>query len=43
MTEVVAVVPQPVAAAMCSAVNAHAHQAKADGDLRPIGQIRAEC
>ena len=42
MTEVVTVVPQPVAAAMCSTVDAHARQAKADGDPRPIGQIRAE-
>ena len=42
MAEVVTVLPHPVAAAMCSAVDAHARQAKADGDSRPIGQIRAE-
>jgi hypothetical protein len=42
MAEVVAVVPQPVAAAMVSTVDGHARQAKADGDERPIGQIRAE-
>jgi Domain of unknown function (DUF222) len=42
MTEVVTVVPRPVAAAMYRTVDAHARQAKGDGDLRPIGQIRAE-
>jgi hypothetical protein len=42
MAEVVTVVPQPVAAAMVGTVDAHARQAKADGDPRPIGQIRAE-
>ena len=42
MTEVVTVVPHPLAAAMKSTVDGHARQAKADGDLRPIGQIRAE-
>jgi hypothetical protein len=42
MSEVVTVVPQPVAAAMSSTVDSHARQAKADGDIRPIGQIRAE-
>jgi hypothetical protein len=42
MTEVVTVVPQPVAAAINRTVDAHARQAKADGDCRPIGQIRAE-
>jgi hypothetical protein len=42
MTEVVTVVPQPVAAAMNGTVDEHARQAKADGDPRPIGQIRAE-
>jgi hypothetical protein len=42
MSEVVTVVPQPVAAAMLSAVDAHARRAKGDGDLRPIGRIRAE-
>ena len=42
MAEVVTVVPQPVAAAMFRTVDACARQAKADGDLRPIGQLRAE-
>jgi hypothetical protein len=42
MTELVTVVPHPVAAAMYGAVDAHARQAKADGDPRPIGPIRAE-
>ena len=42
MTEVVTVVPKMVAAAMYRTVDACARQAKADGDLRPIGQIRAE-
>ncbi|TFV70780.1 HNH endonuclease [Blastococcus sp. CT_GayMR19] len=42
MSEVVTVVPQPVAAAMFRMVDACARQAKDDGDLRPIGQIRAE-
>jgi hypothetical protein len=42
MAEVVTVLPHPVAAAMCATVDAHARQAKADGDQRPIGQIRAE-
>jgi hypothetical protein len=42
MAEVVTVLPQPVAAAMYSAVDTHARQAKLDGDPRPIGQIRAE-
>ena len=42
MAEVVTVLPQPVAAAMFSTVDAHARQAKADGDPRPIGRIRAE-
>jgi hypothetical protein len=42
MAEVVTILPHPLAAAMCSAVDAHARQAKADGDRRPIGQIRAE-
>jgi hypothetical protein len=42
MAEVVTVVPQPVAAAMVGIVDGHARQAKADGDARPIGEIRAE-
>ncbi len=42
MREFVTLVPQPVAAAMLSTVDACARQAKADGDLRPVGQIRAE-
>jgi hypothetical protein len=42
MTEVVNVVPQAVAAAMYRTVDECARQAKADGDPRPIGQIRAE-
>ncbi|MET0765528.1 MAG: DUF222 domain-containing protein [Blastococcus sp.] len=42
MAEVVTVLPRPVAAAIYSTVDAHARQAKADGDSRPIGQIRAE-
>lgn len=41
MAEVVAVLPQPVAAAVNSAIDAHARRARADGDLRPIGQLRA--
>jgi hypothetical protein len=42
MSEIVTVVPQPVAAAMLRTVDDCARQAKEDGDLRPIGQIRAE-
>jgi hypothetical protein len=41
MAEVV-VAPRPAAAAMSGTVDAHARQAKADGDPRPIGPIRAE-
>jgi hypothetical protein len=41
MAEVVVLAPQPVAAAMVSTVDAHARQARVDGDPRPIGQIRA--
>ena len=37
MAEVVTVLPQPEAAAMCDAVDRHARQAKADGDQRRIG------
>ncbi len=42
MSEVVTVLPQPVAAAMVSAVDGYARQAKADGDPRLLGQLRAE-
>lgn len=42
MAEVVTILPQPVAAAIHASVDALARQAKADGDQRPIGQIRAE-
>jgi Domain of unknown function (DUF222) len=42
MAEVVTVLPHPVAAAIHVMVNDHARQAKAEGDQRPIGQIRAE-
>jgi hypothetical protein len=42
MSEVVTVVPDPIASAMHRTVDAHARRAKADGDPRPIGQIRAE-
>ena len=42
MAEVVTVLPQPAAAAMHATVDAHARQAKADGDTSPIGRIRAE-
>ena len=42
MAEVVTVLPQPVAAAVYGRVDTWARQAKADGDPRPIGRIRAE-
>ncbi|MGZ4548640.1 MAG: DUF222 domain-containing protein [Blastococcus sp.] len=42
MAEVVTVLPQPVAAAIFGTVDAHARQVRADGDRRPIGQIRTE-
>ena len=42
MSELVTLVPKPVAAAMFSAVHEHARLAKRDGDDRPIGRIRAE-
>jgi hypothetical protein len=42
MSEVVTVVPQPVADAMYGSVDTHSRNAKVDGDPRPIGQIRAE-
>lgn len=40
--EVVTVVPRPVVAAILGTVDGHARQAKADGDARPIGLLRAE-
>jgi Domain of unknown function (DUF222) len=42
MAEVITVLPQPVAAAVYATVDGHARQAKADGDPRAIGVIRAE-
>ena len=42
MSEVVVVAPTPVAAAMVDTADAHARQAKADGDRRPLGLLRAE-
>jgi hypothetical protein len=42
MSEVVTVLPHPVAAAVRDAVDRRARLAKADGDDRPIGVIRAE-
>jgi len=42
MAEVVTVLPQPAASAVYGSVDAHARNAKVDGDTRPIGQIRAE-
>jgi hypothetical protein len=42
MAEVVTVLPQPEAAAMCDTVDRHARQAKSDGDQRGIGELRAE-
>jgi hypothetical protein len=42
MAEVVTVLPQPAAAAMYASVDAHARQARTDGDRRLIGQVRAE-
>ena len=42
MAEVVTVLPHPVAAASCSTVDRYARQAKADGEGRPIGELRAE-
>ena len=42
MAEVVTVLPHPVAAAICSTVDLHARQAKADGDPRTLGALRAE-
>jgi hypothetical protein len=42
MSEVVTVLPHPVAAAVVATVDAVARAVKAQGDPRPIGQIRAE-
>jgi hypothetical protein len=42
MAEVVTVLPQPIAAAMVGTVDAYARQAKAEGDVRLLGQLRAE-
>jgi Domain of unknown function (DUF222) len=42
MSEVVTRLPHAAAAAMVDAVDAHARAAKAAGDTRPIGLIRAE-
>ena len=42
MAEVVTVLPHPVASAMCATVDAYARQARADGDQRAIGTLRAE-
>ena len=42
MTELVTVLPHPLAVAMLRTVDGHARQAKADGDPRPIGLLRAE-
>jgi hypothetical protein len=42
MSELVTVLPDPMVAAMLSTVDAHAPQAKADGDPRPLSVLRAE-
>jgi hypothetical protein len=42
MAEVVVVAPQPAAAAMVATADTHARQARADGDRRPLGLLRAE-
>jgi hypothetical protein len=42
MGELVAAMPMPVAAACRETVDAYARMAKADGDDRPIGQLRAQ-
>lgn len=42
MSELVVVAPHPVAAAMVGTVDAHARQAKADGDPRLLGQLRVD-
>jgi hypothetical protein len=41
MAELTASMPQPLAAACRDTVDAYARMAKADGDTRPIGQLRA--
>ena len=42
MSELVARMPTPVAAACREAVDGYARMAKADGDVRPVGQLRTE-
>ncbi|CCH90352.1 HNH endonuclease [Modestobacter italicus] len=42
MGQLVADLPMPVAAACRDAVDGYARMAKADGDTRPIGQLRAQ-
>jgi len=42
MAELVADMPGPVAAACRETVDEYARMAKADGDVRPIGQLRAQ-
>jgi hypothetical protein len=42
MSELVAELPTPVAAACREAVVTYARMAKADGDARPVGQLRAQ-
>ena len=42
MAELTATLPAPVAAACRETVDGYARMAKADGDERPIGQLRAE-
>jgi len=42
MSELTASMPTPVAAACREAVDSYARMAKADGDERPIGQLRAQ-
>ena len=42
MSEVVVLAPHPVAAAMVGTLDAHARQARADGDRRPLGLLRAD-
>ena len=42
MAQLVADMPMPVAAACRDAVDGYARMAKADGDTRPIGQLRTE-
>jgi hypothetical protein len=42
MAQLVAEMPAPVAVACREAVDTYARMAKADGDVRPVGQLRAE-